>query len=93
MKKEVHKQYLAQVKLAYEVKSNPERWFNAILFSGGRKMYAKNLDEAEAAIEAMRNRYPGDPDQMVVASRIRVREVTDWELVESDETLGFDMEG
>ena len=77
----LHKQYLAQVRIAF----SHDQWWNAVLrTSNGSMRYAKTLDEAEAAIEAMKTRNPNDPDQRVTESRIRVREVTLWEDV--DET-------
>lgn len=79
---EMHKQYLAQVKFAFDAKSLPDNWWNAVrLASGGRKMYAKTLEEAETAIKAIKASHQSDPDQQVTESRIRVREVTDWEEV------------
>lgn len=70
-----HKQYLAQVRIA----GFPNEWLNANLYSGGKKPYLRDLPKAKAAIEAMKNRYPGDRSMEVIESRIRVREVTDWE--------------
>lgn len=75
-----HKQYLAQVRIA----SFPNEWLNANLYSGGRKPYLLTLDKAKAAVEAMRNRYPGDQSMAVIDSRIRVREVTDWEELDNN---------
>lgn len=71
-----HKQYLAQVKLAFD----PDQWWNAMkLTNGGIKRYADTLEEAENAICFASSRYPDDPDEQVIESRIRVREVTEWE--------------
>ena len=71
-----HKQYLAQVKLAFD----PDRWWNAMkLTNSGIKRYADTLQEAESAIHFVSDRYPDDPDEQVIESRIRVREVTEWE--------------
>lgn len=69
-----HKQYLAMVKLAFE----PERWWNAVWLTTGKR-YALSLEAAEKAIQTVTHRYPDDPDQRVTESRIRVREVTEWE--------------
>lgn len=75
----LHKQYLAQVRIAF----SHDQWWNAVLHtSSSNRRYAKTPEEAEAAIEAMKNRFPNDPDQRITESRIRVREVTDWEDVD-----------
>lgn len=74
------KQYLAQVKIAFD----SSKWWNAVwLTCGCSRRYAKTLEEAQKAIDAVGQRYPGDPDQNVVESRIRVREVTEWEEVDA----------
>lgn len=74
------KQYLVQVKLAFD----PTKWWNAVwLTCGGSKRYVGTLNEAQNAINAVGHRFPGDPDQNVVESRIRVREVTEWEEVDA----------
>lgn len=74
------KQYLAQVKFAFD----HDQWWNAMkLTNGGIKQYAYSMSEAKNAIESAGRRFSGDPDQMVVESRIRVREVTEWEEVDA----------
>lgn len=75
----MHEEYLAQVKFAFA----PTRWANAIWHtSPTAKRYAKTMAEAQEAIQTLENRYPNDPQQQVIESRIRVRLVTDWEEVE-----------
>lgn len=73
------KQYFAQVKLAFD----SDQWWNAMkLTNGGTKRYADTLEEAENSIRIIASSYPDDPDERVIESRIRVREVTDWKDVE-----------
>lgn len=75
----MHEEYLAQVKFAFA----PTRWANAIWHtSPTAKRYAKTMAEAQEAIQTLENRYPNDPQQQVIESRIRIRMVTDWEEVE-----------
>lgn len=72
----MHEEYLAQVKFAFV----PTRWTNAIWHtSPAAKRYAGTLEEAQNAIQTLAGRYPDDPQQKVIESRIRVRLVTDWE--------------
>ena len=80
----MQEEYLAQVKFAFA----PTRWANAVWHtSPTAKRYAGTLEEARAAIQALKDRYPDDPQQKVIESRIRVRLVTSWEDVEEEKDV------
>ena len=79
MEEPMHEQYLAQVRFAFD----PDRWANAVWHtSEPGKRYARTMAEAQDAIQTLSTRYPDDPQQEVIESRIRIRMVTDWEEVE-----------
>ena len=58
-------------------------WSNIMLYDvNGSKRFASTLEEAKQAIENTRKMWNGNSSFEIVATRIRVREVTAWEVVE-----------
>ena len=86
----MHKQYAVEVK----TRSMPDRWQNAVWFETGCKQhYVRTEVAAQTVLEGIHKRFDHAPYLFIIESRIRVREVSDWELVQGAKVLGVSEEG
>jgi hypothetical protein len=85
----MHKEYIVEVKHF----KNPEKWHNVIPAAMKGQQFVRSAEAAETVLSEMHEFCDRDPDFFIIESRIRVREVSDWEVVESSKVLGVSEEG
>ncbi len=85
----MHKEYIVEVRYA----SHPEKWANATPIIMKGHQFVRSMEAAETVLSDMHEFCDRDPDFFIIESRIRVREVSDWELVQGAKVLGVSEEG
>lgn len=85
----MHKEYIVEVKHS----KNPEKWHNVIPVAMKGQQFVQSAEAAETVLSETHEFCDRDPDFFIIESRIRVREVSDWEVVESAKALGVSEEG